>query len=119
MRFGEDDRLAAVQRLGILDSPAEERFDVLTRLAAATLSTPIALVSVIDTDRQWFKSRVGLGVAQTPRVDAFCAHAIASDDDLFVVADAGTDERFRNNPLVTGDPNIRFYAGRVVRAPGG
>ena len=118
MRFGEDDRLAAVQRLGILDSPAEERFDVLTRLAAATLSTPIALVSVIDTDRQWFKSRVGMDQCETSRGISFCGHAILQDD-IMVVPDVNQDERFIGNPLVTGEPYIRFYAGAPLKLPNG
>lgn len=114
----EAQRLAALLDLAVLDSGAEERFDRLTRLAARLLDVPIALVSLIDADRQWFKSRVGLDVAETPREVSFCAHAIMTDD-LFVVSDASRDERFHDNPLVADDPSIRFYAGRPLHASGG
>jgi diguanylate cyclase (GGDEF)-like protein/PAS domain S-box-containing protein len=116
---GEAERLAALERLGILDTAPEERFDRLVRLAAAALDTPIALVSLIDETRQWFKARVGIDATETPREHAFCAHAIASDDEPFVVPDALHDARFAANPLVVGDPKIRFYAGAVLRDPTG
>ena len=110
-------RLAALHELGVLDTNPEERFDRLTRLAAAMLGTPIALISLVDEDRQWFKSRVGLDVAETPRDVSFCAHAIiGSPTEPFVIDDALQDARFATNALVTGDPNIRFYAGRVLRS---
>lgn len=116
----ERDRLAALRRLGVLDTPDEERFDRITRLAAQLVGTPIALVSLVDEERQWFKSRVGLDAAETPRSVAFCSHAIdGQPDELFVVPDAHADLRFCDNPLVTGDPHVRFYAGRVIREPGG
>lgn len=114
----EDDRLAALQRYELLDTPAEPAFDQITRLAAKLLKVPVALISLVDRDRQWFKSRIGLPVQETPRHHAFCAHALESDA-LFVVADARQDERFANNPLVTGDPNIRFYAGAPLRTADG
>ena len=115
---GEAARLAALLDLSLLDTRAEERFDRLTRLASRILDVPIALVSLIDGDRQWFKSRVGLEVTETPREISFCGHAILADD-LFVVSDASTDDRFHDNPLVAEDPSIRFYAGRPLHARGG
>ncbi len=113
-------RLEALERLGVLDTPPEERFDRLVRLAAASLGTPIALVSLIDARRQWFKARVGLDATETPREHAFCADAIVeADDGPFVVEDATCDDRFAANPLVTGAPHIRFYAGAVLHDPTG
>lgn len=106
----EASRLDTLYQYEILDTPAEEAFDDLTRLAAQICGTPIALVSLIDRDRQWFKSKVGLEASQTPRDIAFCAHAILQPD-LFIVPDAIVDDRFTNNPLVIEDPNVRFYAG--------
>ena len=106
----EERRLAALERFGVLDTPPEQGFDDLTRLAAQVLGTPVALVSLLDRDRQWFKSRVGLDVCSTPRDMAFCDHAIRQDS-VMVVEDASRDPRFANNALVTGDPFIRFYAG--------
>jgi signal transduction histidine kinase/CheY-like chemotaxis protein/HPt (histidine-containing phosphotransfer) domain-containing protein len=103
-------RLSALQRQAILDTPPEEHFDRLTRLAAGLLGTRIALISLIDRDRQWFKSRHGLEARETPRDLAFCAHAILTKGPL-VVLDATTDPRFSENPLVVGAPGIRFYAG--------
>jgi diguanylate cyclase (GGDEF)-like protein len=114
----EDARLRALHELGLLDTPPEERFDRLTRLASRLFDTPIALVSFIDSDRQWFKSRTGWELSETSREASFCAHAIV-DDDVMVVSDAAADERFRDNPLVVGSPNIRFYAGCPVKAPDG
>ena len=107
---GEPARLAALRRYAILDTAAEAAYDDVTHLAAQLCATPMALVSLVDESRQWFKSRLGLDVAETPRDIAFCSWAIQGDD-LFEVADAAHDTRFRDNPLVTGDPNIRFYAG--------
>ncbi|MEX2628044.1 MAG: PAS domain S-box protein, partial [Ilumatobacteraceae bacterium] len=118
-RIDETARLAALARLGILDTPPEERFDRITRLATRLLGTPIALVSLVDQHRQWFKSVVGLDVRETPREVAFCDHAITGTAAALVVPDASLDVRFRDNPLVTGDPNIRFYAGHVIHDPGG
>jgi phosphoribosyl 1,2-cyclic phosphodiesterase/FixJ family two-component response regulator len=106
----ERERLQALSRLGVLDTDPEERFDRITRLASAVLGVPIALVSLVDTDRQWFKSSHGLDTRQTPRDVAFCAHAILGDD-VFVVPDALLDPRFADNPLTTGEPRVRFYAG--------
>jgi EAL domain-containing protein (putative c-di-GMP-specific phosphodiesterase class I)/GAF domain-containing protein len=111
----ENERLAELAALNVLDTPAEEAFDSLVRLAAFICGTPISLVSLIDADRQWFKARVGLNAAETPRDISFCGHAIANPDRLFVVTDASKDKRFRANPLVTGDPKIRFYAGMPLK----
>ncbi|MGI3129068.1 GAF domain-containing sensor histidine kinase [Halopseudomonas pachastrellae] len=111
-------RLEALARLQILDTPSELAFDDLTELASRWLETPIALVSLVDDQRQWFKSRVGLDADQTPREMAFCVHAIQARE-LLEVPDATRDTRFRDNPLVTGDPNIRFYAGVPIASPEG
>ena len=106
----EAQRLAALQSLNILDSAAEERFDRITRLAQKTFEVPIALISIVDADRQWFKSRCGLEAKQTSRDISFCGHAILGDS-TFVINNTLDDVRFRDNPLVTGPPYIRFYAG--------
>jgi diguanylate cyclase (GGDEF)-like protein/PAS domain S-box-containing protein len=102
----------------VLDTAAEERFDRITRLTCRLLGTPIALVSLVDDDRQWFKSRQGLAATETPRDISFCGHAIAHPTTM-IVSDALEDERFFDNPLVTGAPSIRFYAGRPISSPGG
>lgn len=106
----EPDRLAALHRLKVLDTPPEDELDVITRLAADRFDTQTALISLVDADRQWFKSRHGLDVAETCRRDSFCGHAIAGEG-VMVVPDASADPRFARNPLVTGAPHIRFYAG--------
>jgi diguanylate cyclase (GGDEF)-like protein/PAS domain S-box-containing protein len=107
----EQQRLESLRKLGILDTDAEENFDCLTRAAALVCGMPISLVSLVDAERQWFKSNYGLGAAtETSRDAAFCAHAILGDD-IFEVKDTLTDLRFADNPLVIGDPGIRFYAG--------
>ena len=114
----EEERLAGLYALRILDTPPEERFDRIARLAARLLGTPIALISLVDRDRQWFKARVGMAALETPRDVSFCAHAVSARSAL-VVPDTLKDERFAANPLVTADPNIRFYAGHPLAGPDG
>lgn len=111
----EAERLAALYEHALLDTPPDPALDTLTQAASDLLDVPIALISLVDADRQWFKSRVGLDTPETPREHAFCAHAIQTPD-LFVVEDAWADIRFFDNPLVTGDPHVRFYAGAPVRS---
>ncbi len=107
---GEEQRLRSLQETGLMDSAAEERFDRFTRIAAALFEVPIALITLVDEKRQWFKSRKGIDATETPRDQAFCAHAILGNDVL-QVPDALVDERFADNPVVTGAPRVRFYAG--------
>ncbi len=116
----ETARLGALRDLAILDTLPDERFDRLTQLAATLFDTPMALVSLIDEDRQWFKSRLGLKAAETPRDWAFCDHAIrGKPNTTFVIPDAASDPRFSANPMVTGDPGVRFYAGATLTTPDG
>jgi GAF domain-containing protein len=112
----EQERLEALREYRILDTPPERAFDDLTALAAYVCDVPIALVSLVDTDRQWFKSKFGLEATETSRDASFCAHAILQDD-ILVVQDTHLDERFAANPLVTSEPNIRFYAGVPLLSP--
>lgn len=107
----EDLRVRALRELRILDTPREQRYDDIAQLAMMICEAPIAVVTLIDHDRQWFKSCLGLEGTETPRDVAFCAHAILKPDELLEVQDATQDERFSDNPLVTGSPYIRFYAG--------
>ncbi len=113
----EAERLHALRAAGILDSPPEERFDRITRLARRVFDVPIAMVSLIDADRQWFKSRQGIDVQETSRELSFCAHAI-HHDRAFIVSDALMDPRFADHPSVRGEMRVRFYAGRPVRIAG-
>jgi len=108
--FNEQERVEALKALAILDTPREIAFDRIARLAAAVMRTPVALISLVDEDRQWFKSCVGVDLESSPREIAFCAHAIMGDD-ILVVLDATKDPRFRDNPFVTGEAHLRFYAG--------
>jgi len=106
----ETARIAALDRYAILDSEPEEAFDDLVTLAAHICQTPMAMLSLVDDHRQWFKSKVGVQVRETPRDISICAHAI-QQRDLFIIPDTHEDARFRENPLVVGEPGIRFYAG--------
>lgn len=114
----EAQRIATLNELNILDTPAEERFDRITRIAKHTLDVPIALISLVDTNRQWFKSCQGLDATETSRDISFCGHAILGDE-AFIIPDALLDSRFADNPLVTGVPHIRFYAGQPLKASNG
>jgi diguanylate cyclase (GGDEF)-like protein/PAS domain S-box-containing protein len=116
--LAEEARIQALHALGLLDTPREDRFDRFTRLALAAFNVPIALVSLVDRERQWFKSHAGLDYRETPRPLAFCSHAIALDD-MLVVADTLADERFVAHPHVTGAPHIRFYAGQPLHSVDG
>lgn len=106
----EQQRIETLRRYAVLDTDSEQAFDELVRLASRICSVPIAMVSLIDARRQWFKAQVGIEVSETPRDIAFCAHTI-HQADLMIVPDATKDDRFTDNPLVTMNPNIRFYAG--------
>ena len=116
--YSELDRLAELGRLEILDTPPERAFDRVTALATKLLDVPIALVSLVDRDRQWFKAKCGIDAVETPRSWAFCDYAIRQDE-IMVVEDARKDDRFKDNPLVAGDPFIRFYAGVPLISPNG
>jgi GAF domain-containing protein len=110
MSTTEAARLAALNRYAILDTEPEQSFDDLVVLASFVCKTPIATLSLVDDHRQWFKSKVGVEIRETSREVSFCAHAI-QQEELFIVPDALEDSRFKENPLVLGDPHIRFYAG--------
>ncbi|MFZ9934733.1 MAG: GAF domain-containing protein, partial [Arenimonas sp.] len=114
----ETERLRALQALMVLDTPTETRFDRITRVAQRHFNVPITLVSLVDEGRQWFKSCQGLDVTETSRDISFCGHAILSDEAL-IINDTTKNPFFVDNPLVTGSPYIRFYAGMPLHAPGG
>ena len=114
----DERRLQALREMLILDTPPEERFDRVVRFAADEFDMPIVLVSLVDAKRQWFKARVGLDVCETDRESSFCGHAIMQAK-ILIVEDALDDERFHDNPLVSGDPKIRFYAGAPLQLPTG
>ena len=114
----ESARIEALRALDVLDTQTEERFDRITRIAKNLFGVSIALVGLVDEHRQWFKSRQGLEASETPRDISFCGHAILGEE-IFVVPDASLDPRFSDNPLVTGEPKIRFYAGYPLALPSG
>nr|WP_315424579.1 GAF domain-containing sensor histidine kinase [uncultured Pedobacter sp.] len=115
----EKQRLQALDSYQIMDSLPEEDFDELTRMASQICGTPIALITLVDSSRQWFKSKLGIDVQQTPREHAFCAHTITDPSGILIVSNAREDRRFAENPLVTDDPNIAFYAGISLQTPEG
>lgn len=114
----EEARLAALRGLKLLDTKAEERFDRVVKMTQKSFGVPIAYVALVDANRQWFKSRIGMDPEETPRNTSFCGHAILQDEP-FIVADARRDTRFAGNPMVVGEPFARFYAGKPLRAPNG
>jgi len=116
--WSEVDRVEALRSYGILDTPREDSFDSVVRLIARVFDAPVAVVNLIDTDRQWFKAEVGLGVRETPLETSFCAHALLQQDGM-IVPDATIDSRFACNTLVTGEMGLRFYAGRLLTTPEG
>ncbi|MFD1123346.1 GAF domain-containing protein [Methylophilus flavus] len=115
--ISEPDRISALRKLLVLDSPYEAVFDAVAQLASEVCGMPIALISLVDSERQWFKAQVGLeGVRETSRELAFCSHTIR-ENSVMEIKDATKDSRFQSNPLVTGDPNIVFYAGAPITLP--
>jgi len=114
----EAQRLCSLHELRIMDTPAEERFDRIAQIARRLFDTPIAYIALVDSDRQWFKSAIGLPVPETTRDISFCGHTVMRNDTL-IIPDTHRDPRFRDNPQVTGGPMIRFYAGQPVKGPGG
>lgn len=118
LHSAEEFRLGALRAYGILDTPREADFDEVVEVASAICGTPISVINLIDQGRQWFKAEVGLGVRETPLDSSICAHAILQPG-LFIVPDTTQDRRFADNPLVTGDPHLRFYAGALLQTPEG
>ena len=115
----EEERLRILNSYKILDTLPEEDYDAIAKIASKICNTPIALISLVDKDRQWFKSNHGLEAKETPRELAFCAHSILNPDDLFVINDATKDDRFSDNPLTTEAPNVIFYAGAPLNSSEG
>ena len=116
--INEAARLVNLHQYHILDTPPEQIFDDLVALAAQICETPVALISLVDENRQWFKAALGVNESETPRDISFCGHAILGED-VFEVSDATKDGRFRDNPLVTNEPHVRFYAGAPLKSPEG
>lgn len=114
----DKERLAALREILILDTPPEQRFDKIAEFAAQEFDVPIALISLIDENRQWFKAKVGIDVCETTRDISFCGHAILQPE-LFIIPDARADERFADNPLVTNPPHVVFYAGAPLKLASG
>ena len=114
----EEQRLKSLYITGLLDTRDDERFERLTRLARKAFQVPVALISLLDRERQWLLACQGVGVRETPRDISFCGHAILQEGP-FIIHDAAADARFHDNPLVTGEPHIRFYAGQPVSLPDG
>ena len=115
----EAERQAEVDAYGVVDTLEEEAYDDLTRMAAEVCQVPIALITFLDRDRSWFKSRIGKQLTQAPRESAFCEHLAMQNDDVLIVTDASTDPRFSGNPLVVGNPHIRFYVGAPLISTNG
>lgn len=114
----EKERLQKVMELGLLDSEQEERFDTITKEATKTFNVPISTITIVDEDREWYKSCQGLDIKEAPRAVSFCAYAMMTRD-IFIVEDTLKDERFKDNPMVIGKPYIRFYAGASLYSPDG
>jgi len=112
----EKERLATLHAMKILDTPPEERFDRITRIATRIFDTPISTITLVDSNREWFKSVCGLDEKEGDRAISFCGHAMLSDD-IFIILDTLEDERFKDNPMVVGPPHIRFYAGVPIFGP--
>lgn len=115
----EAQRQAEVDAYGVVDTLEEEAYDDLTRMAAEVCQVPIALITILDRDRSWFKSKIGMQLQQTPRETAFCEHLVMQNDDVLIVNDASTDPRFSGHPLVVGNPHIRFYVGAPLISTNG
>ena len=115
---GDSERRDALAAYDVLDTPAEIEFDDIVKVASQACGMPVALISLLDDDRQWFKAKVGFGGSQTPLTSSICAHAV-QQDDIFVISDTTKDPRTAGNPVVTGDPHVRFYAGVPLRTPEG
>lgn len=114
----EENRLKSVKELNILDTPSEERFDRIARIAQKLFDVPISTITIVDSDREWFKSCHGLNAKEGERAISFCGHALL-EKDLFIIPDTTKDPRFADNPMVIGEPHIKFYAGKAIMGPDG